>query len=247
MSTTFLRLLRGNSRRLIQHQDTLNSWIVSMQSSRNTNGKIIVRTKCKGLFSQNQIFATPKSIQFRSFFAWLNHIFNRVDAGRIKDVGPDRACAEWLLRCGASVKWKGMEKQLSDYNSLPVGNYRTLMIETVDATDSAIMETGFPHFRDLEHFHKLKLRNCRYITDESIGHLVFITKDQLDWLELSDNGSVTDAGVAHLRKLYKLKYLKLGNLQGVDSPEGVFNKLKSALPNCEIIYNDLSSSTSNNN
>ena len=26
---------------------------------------------------------------------------------RIKDVGPDRACAEWLLRCGAGLKWKG--------------------------------------------------------------------------------------------------------------------------------------------
>lgn len=30
---------------------------------------------------------------------------NRVDRSRIEEVGPDRACAEWLLRCGAGVKW----------------------------------------------------------------------------------------------------------------------------------------------
>ena len=93
-------------------------------------------------------------------------------AARIKDVGPDRACAEWLLRCGAVVKWHGkgnfirdeiiifqtfalfgrwsyyyLEKTIKDYNSLPVGNYRSLKIESVDATDSAIMEAGFTHFK----------------------------------------------------------------------------------------------------
>lgn len=72
--------------------------------------------------------------------------FVRVDGARIKEVGPDRACAEWLLRCGAAVKWdKGSEEWLKDYNSLPVGNYR-LHITEIDATDSAVMHVGFPHF-----------------------------------------------------------------------------------------------------
>ena len=39
------------------------------------------------------------------------------------------------------------ENIVSDYNSLPVGNFRTLMIESVDATDAAIMEAGFLYFR----------------------------------------------------------------------------------------------------
>ena len=39
------------------------------------------------------------------------------------------------------------ENIVSDYNSLPVGNFRTLTIESVDATDAAIMEAGFLYFR----------------------------------------------------------------------------------------------------
>ena len=61
----------------------------------------------------------------------------------------------------------------------------------------------------------------------------------MDWLELSDNGNVTDVGISYLRKLSKLKYLKLEKLPGVRHPKDVFDKLKSELPTCEIIYNDL--------
>jgi len=174
--------------------------------------------------------------------AYLNAIFNSVDEARIKDVGPDRACAEWLLRTGARVKWKGKENIVSDYNSLPVGNFRTLTIESVDATDAAIMEAGFLYFRGLEHFHKLKLKNCRYITDESMPPLAFYTKDHLDWLELSDNGNVTVAGLSHLRKLQKLKVLRLENLQGVSDRKGLLSNLKTAMPNCEITFDELKSS-----
>ena len=60
-------------------------------------------------------------------------------------------------------------------------------------------------------------------------------KDQLDWLELSDNGNVTDTGVGYLKNLSKLKYLKLEKLPGVRNPKDLFDKLKSALPSCEII------------
>lgn len=70
---------------------------------------------------------------------------NRVDESRIKDVGADRAAAEWLLRCGAGVKWRGSQLTLTDYNSLPPGNYRTLLIEEIDASNSCIMSVGFPH------------------------------------------------------------------------------------------------------
>ena len=56
-------------------------------------------------------------VSTRGFYAWLNSIFNRVDPNRIKEVGPDRACAEWLIRCGASVKWVNSQKFMKDYNS----------------------------------------------------------------------------------------------------------------------------------
>lgn len=98
----------------------------------------------------------------RSFYAWLNSVFNRVDDSRIKQVGPDRACAEWLLRCGASVKWVNSENFLSDYNLLPVGSGPQFKIAEVDATDSAIMEIGFRHFKGLSQFRKITFKNCLY-------------------------------------------------------------------------------------
>jgi hypothetical protein len=73
----------------------------------------------------------------------------RVDASRIKDVGPDRACAEWLLRCGAGVRWQNSKSFVKDYNSLPHEGKSMKIIE-IDATDSAVMNVGFPHFRKKE-------------------------------------------------------------------------------------------------
>ena len=70
----------------------------------------------------------------------------RVDYDRIKEVGPNKACAEWLLRCGASVKFRGFDKWSEDYNLLPTGSRDKIVIEQVDATDSCIMHIGFPHF-----------------------------------------------------------------------------------------------------
>lgn len=73
-----------------------------------------------------------------------NFIFLRVDADRIKEIGPDRACAEWLLRNGAFVRWKNFSEQLTDYNALPShGNY---YIEAIEANNAGICDVGFPHF-----------------------------------------------------------------------------------------------------
>lgn len=33
--------------------------------------------------------------QMRNFFAYLRIAFNKVDAQRLQEVGPDRLCAEW--------------------------------------------------------------------------------------------------------------------------------------------------------
>ncbi|KAG0721603.1 ATP synthase subunit s, mitochondrial [Chionoecetes opilio] len=93
---------------------------------------------------------------------------SRVDESRIKEVGPDRACAEWLLRCGAVVRWVDRDAWTKDYNSLPVGGGRGMKIEEIDATDSAVMHIGFPHFSlphptsGPAHPHSL-LRNLDYL------------------------------------------------------------------------------------
>lgn len=70
---------------------------------------------------------------------------NRVDYERIRDVGPDRAASEWLLRCGAMVRYHGQERWHKDYNHLPTGPLDKYKIQAIDATDSCIMRIGFDY------------------------------------------------------------------------------------------------------
>lgn len=69
----------------------------------------------------------------------------RVDYERIKAVGPDRAAAEWLLRCGAKVRFQGFQRWHHDYNGLPTGPLGRYKIQAIDATESCIMYRGFDH------------------------------------------------------------------------------------------------------
>jgi len=73
-------------------------------------------------------------------------LFARPDNDRIKEVGPNRACAEWLLRCGATVKWKGSDRFQTDYHSLPASNFQSFVIEEVEAVEAGITNSGFAHF-----------------------------------------------------------------------------------------------------
>ena len=178
----------------------------------------------------------------------------RVDTSRIKDVGPDRAAAEWLLRCGAGVRWKGHNTNLNDYNSLPPGGYRHLFIEEVDATDSCIMSVGFPHLREwnyqliighphidvlntggLEHLKKLVLHKCYYLDNEALPMLAAV-KNSLEELQLSGCGDIDDDGVKSLSCLSNLRQLLLFNLPEVKDKEGCTRFLQSALPNCSVEF-----------
>ena len=77
------------------------------------------------------------------------------------------------------------------------------------------------------------------ISEPIFAHKLYrFLQDRLEWLELSDNGNITEKGLRHLRKLRKLKFLKLGNLQGVQNPSDILELLKKDMPDCEIIYDD---------
>ena len=49
--------------------------------------------------------SAPATGQARGIFGWFDAAFNKYDPDRIREVGADRAAAEWLLRCGAGVRW----------------------------------------------------------------------------------------------------------------------------------------------
>ncbi|KOX77947.1 ATP synthase subunit s, mitochondrial [Melipona quadrifasciata] len=128
--------------------------------------------------------------QARPFFYWLVVVFNRVDAKRIKEIGPDRACAEWLLKNGAYVRWKNFTEPLTDYNALPAsGSY---YIEAIEANDAGICDVGFPYLDSLTN---LEIINCKSVDENGLHHLKVLKN--LKQLKIRGLPAITDS-VAHV-------------------------------------------------
>ncbi|XP_077395163.1 ATP synthase subunit s, mitochondrial [Festucalex cinctus] len=177
-----------------------------------------------------------REISRRHFWGWLNAVFNKVDYERIKAVGPDRAASEWLLRCGAKVRFLGLDHWHGDYNVLPTGPLGRFKIQAIDATDSCIMYRGFDHLEGLQHVEEVKLRKCIYIEDaclERLGSLENL-QESVFIMEVVSCGNVTDKGVIALHKLRNLEYLFLSDLPGVKDKQTTVERLKTALPRLDL-------------
>lgn len=171
----------------------------------------------------------------RHLWGWLNAIFNKVDESRIRDVGPDRACAEWLLRCGALVRWLERDQWTKDYNSLPVTGSRALKIEEVDATDSAIMHIGFPHFKNCKYIRRIIFHRASYLDDDALS-MLSVLSPSLKQLQISACGNITAEGLRHLHQLKNLDYLLLYDLPEIQDKDAVVRELEAALPGCRVDF-----------
>ncbi|XP_062716679.1 ATP synthase subunit s, mitochondrial-like [Aedes albopictus] len=168
----------------------------------------------------------------RHFWGWINMMFNRVDTARLKVVGPDRLCAEWLLRNGARAKFVNVPHEQVNYNLLPNESVPVL-IEEFDGTDSGIMHIGFDHLKGLTRLRKIKLHNCVYLEDQALAKLHFVAHT-LEELEVSNCKNITDFGLLTLRDLKKLKQLSTHNLPYVKNLQKVEEELRKSLPNCNL-------------
>lgn len=168
----------------------------------------------------------------RNFWGWINMMFNRVDTARLKVVGPDRLCAEWLLRNGARAKFVNIPHEQVNYNLLP-NEKVPVLIEEFDGTDSGIMHIGFDHLKGLTRLRKIRLHNCVYLEDQALAKLRFVA-DTLEELEVSNCKNVTDFGLLSLKDLKKLKQLSTHNLPYVKNLQKVEEELKKSLPNCSM-------------
>ncbi|XP_062534478.1 ATP synthase subunit s, mitochondrial-like [Armigeres subalbatus] len=171
-------------------------------------------------------------ISNRNLWGWINMMFNRVDTARLKAVGPDRLCAEWLLRNGARAKFVNVQHEQVNYNLLPNENVPVL-IEEFDGTDSGIMHIGFDHLKNLTRLRKIRLHNCVYLEDQALTKLRFVAQT-LEVLEVSNCKNVTDYGLLALRDLKKLKQLSTHNLPYVKNIQKVEEELRKALPECNM-------------
>lgn len=172
----------------------------------------------------------------RHFWGWLNAVFNKVDYERIKAVGPDRAAAEWLLRCGAKVRFQGFDRFQHDYNGLPTGPLGRYKIQAIDATESCIMQKGFDHLDGLQHVEEIKFKKCIYIEDACLERLSSIKnlQESLYMLEVVSCGNVTDKGLIALHQLRNLEYLFLSDLPGIKDKQTTVDRLQTALPRLDI-------------
>ncbi|XP_008311297.1 ATP synthase subunit s, mitochondrial [Cynoglossus semilaevis] len=172
----------------------------------------------------------------RQFWAWLNAVFNKVDYDRIKTVGPDRAAAEWLLRCGAKVRFQGLDRWHQDYNALPTGPLDRHKIVAIDATDSCIMYRGFDHLDGLKYLDEIQFKKCIYLEDTCLEKLSSLQnlQESLHLLEVVSCGNVTDKGIIALHKLKNLERLFLSDLPGLKDKQTTVDRLQTALPGLDI-------------
>lgn len=63
----------------------------------------------------------------------------------MQEIGPDRACAEWLLRCGGAVRYKDWGSITSDYNAIPSGAAGQFKVEEIRAVKACITSDGFAY------------------------------------------------------------------------------------------------------
>ncbi|XP_066993383.1 ATP synthase subunit s, mitochondrial-like [Anabrus simplex] len=186
----------------------------------------------------NLIKARPPLSNHRNLWAWLNIVWNSYDQERVKDVGPDRACAEWLMRNGAFIKWSGDQEYTKDYNALPETSKEhpcIRFIEEIDATEASILYVGFIHFTGCNHIKRIKFHRCYNIEDRALENLS-IVKDSLQHLQVSSCGNVSDNGILALKILENLKTLLLFDLPEFKKRDECLKTLKESLPNCKIQY-----------
>ncbi|XP_015769107.1 PREDICTED: ATP synthase subunit s, mitochondrial-like isoform X1 [Acropora digitifera] len=169
------------------------------------------------------------SVRKRSFYMWLNFVFNRVDEGRIEEFGPDRVAAEWVLRCGGGVKFKHLDKWMWNYNAIPDGPKGKLMLEGINAKGVSITTGGLQHLVGLEYLKQLNMNGCRYITDTS---KLLPVRESLEKLDMGNCVAISD--ITPLNEMTKLIQLNLINTPRIKQREEAIAALQRAIPGCVI-------------
>lgn len=176
------------------------------------------------IFIQN--FRTPRLWYF------VDVAFNRVDQQRLTAVGPDRCCAEWILKNGGTVKFREYPSVINNYNALP-NELHQLNLTEITVNDIALLDIGFDHLLNCKNLKKIIIRRCGNVNDKSLAKLCHV-RDTLNHLEISSCSKVTTTGLLTLKCLQNLKTLDIINVSKTHSLPEVQKRLEIYLPHCQI-------------
>lgn len=179
------------------------------------------------------------TISPRTFWWFVYAAFNRVDEERLREVGPDRICAEWILRNGGTISLADQpddgsaEQLVTQYNSLP--RHRRCQVSGIFARDIAIMNLGFDHLLGCKQVRTVVLDNCAYMENDSLAKLSYV-RQSLRHLEIRSCPMVETSGLLTLRSLDRLKTLTVTDVRAVRNLSEIERRLKDSLPQCEFNF-----------
>ncbi|XP_068146818.1 ATP synthase subunit s, mitochondrial [Drosophila tropicalis] len=169
----------------------------------------------------------------RKIWGYVAVAFNQVDAQRLAKVGPNRLCAEWVVKNGGGVRFVDSPSKLwKDYNSLPAETTQ-FCLKVIDATNASIMKIGLEHFKNCNHIDTVIFHNCKHLEDEGLEGLKHLT-DSLTRLQVSGCYNLVDADLAVISELKNLQQLLIFDMVFVKDMDEVARKLKKNLPKCDI-------------
>ncbi|GMT10215.1 hypothetical protein PFISCL1PPCAC_1512, partial [Pristionchus fissidentatus] len=174
---------------------------------------------------------------------WIIEKFNDLDVERIREVGAERACAEWVLRCGGSVRFDDGRPEVSDYNQLVEQtaqksgtlNEKFFFLNQVRAVNACVTARGCRHFEGVTRLQDVVFSGCKNLEDDAINVMVQNVGSTLRSVEFSNCRYITQDGLRHLGKCSSLSSVILTDLPRVKEWEKLKEELKSNLPkNCEV-------------
>lgn len=173
----------------------------------------------------------------RPFWHFVYFAFNRVDVQRLAEVGPDRCCAEWILRNGGAIGLVDRPNSLiTNYNSLPSAKCANpFHLHTIVADDIGLLSIGFDHLNGCEHLQSVKLVKCEHIQDDAM-HKLDAVKASLRDLEIRRCANISREGLLRLGELKELQQLTVADMRLVPDLEELESVLREDLPMCSYSW-----------
>ncbi|CAI4228962.1 unnamed protein product [Auanema sp. JU1783] len=161
----------------------------------------------------------------------------RMIAERLLFLGADLAAAHFLVHRGASVKFIGDDnwyrRDAKKNYSLPGRKVPGLHIEAIDASGTELMFEGFENLYDLKHLRMLRLADCEYIDDWTLGKIGGMMEN-LEMLDVSGCQKISSKGLMGLLPLKKLRLLRLEGLYCKDLGKAAL-LLEESIPSLEVL------------